>query len=86
MIKGCQNTIIPNTVKAIGDGAFQGSVITSITIPDSVTSIGSGVFAGCSGLTTVNYIGTQEQWNAITGLASASIPSNVTINYNYTGE
>ena len=45
---------IPNTVKTIGDFAFQYCVnIESATIPNSVTSIGSQAFSGCSRLTSV---------------------------------
>lgn len=54
LITGCQNTIIPNSVTAIGDGAFSScSGLTSINIPNSVTSIGSSAFWGCSGLTSI---------------------------------
>ena len=53
LIVGCKNTIIPNSVTSIGDGAFFGSGITSITIPSSVTSIGSQAFYNCSGLTSI---------------------------------
>ena len=40
-------------VTTIGDSAFLGRSLTSITIPDSVTSIGSYAFRGCSSLTSV---------------------------------
>ena len=54
LVVGCKNTIIPNSVTAIGDGAFGGcSGLTSITIPNSVTSIGNSAFDNCSGLTSV---------------------------------
>ena len=53
LISGCKNTIIPNSVTCIGEGAFRGcSGLTSVTIPNSVTSIGLGAFYGCS-LTSV---------------------------------
>ena len=49
---GCKNTVIPNTVTAIGDNAFKGLTgMTSIEIPDSVTSIGAGAFSLCFDLT-----------------------------------
>ena len=52
---GCQNTVIPNTVTAIGDNAFyMCSGLTSIDIPNSVTAIGENAFAGCNGLTVAN--------------------------------
>ena len=49
---GCVNTVIPNTVTAIGENAFCGvDGLTSIDIPNSVTSIGAGAFAFCFDLT-----------------------------------
>ena len=54
-----------NSVTYIGNTAFIGSSLTSITIGESVTSIGGYAFAGCETLTSITYEGTQEQWNAI---------------------
>lgn len=49
---GCKNTVIPNTVTAIGDNAFKGiRGLTSIEIPNSVVSIGDNAFATCFDLT-----------------------------------
>ena len=54
LIAGCKNTIIPNSVTSIGDGAFLWCIgLTSVTIPNSVTSIGNSAFYGCSGLKNV---------------------------------
>ena len=54
LIKGCNNTVIPNSVSSIGGGAFSGCTgLTSVTIPNSLTSIGGYAFSGCSGLTSV---------------------------------
>ena len=47
LIIGCVNTVIPNTVTAIGDDAFCGLALTSIDIPNSVISIGAGAYAFC---------------------------------------
>ena len=52
LVTGCKNTVIPGSVTSIGDAAFVGSDLTSITIPNSVTSIGVDAFYG-SGLTSI---------------------------------
>ena len=54
LIAGCKNTVIPNSVTSIGDGAFSGcSSLRSVKIPNSVTSIGGNAFYDCSGLRSV---------------------------------
>ena len=93
-ITGCDNSIsgdivIPNTlggypVTSIGDYAFHGSDLTSITIPDSVTSIGNYAFEYCTGLTSITIpdsvtsIG-DRAFGHCTGLTSITIPDSVTI-------
>ena len=52
LIVGCKNSVIPNSVTSIGDGAFRGcSGLTELTLPNSVMSIGDCAFYGCTGLT-----------------------------------
>ena len=54
LIAGCQNTIIPNSITAIGDYAFTGCInLTSVVIPGSVTSIGGRAFMGCTNLASL---------------------------------
>ena len=82
LIQGCANTIIPNFVTSIGDDAFAGSGLTSITIPSSVTSIGDDAFAN-SGLTSITIPSsvTSIGFNTFgdcSGLTSITIPSSVT--------
>lgn len=67
---GTESTVIlPSTINSwpvtkIGEAAFQdNTTITSVTIPDSVTEIGANAFAGCTKLTSVNYIG---DWSNLT--------------------
>ena len=47
LVIGCKNTEIPNNVRVIGDYAFEGMGVTSITIPDGVTEIGKYAFGNC---------------------------------------
>ena len=84
LIRGCNITVIPNSVTSIGYEAFSGCTgLTSVTIPNGVTSIGDRAFSGCTGLTSVT-IGnsvTSIGWYAFfgcTGLTSITIPNSVT--------
>ena len=76
---------IPDGVTTIGEEAFahcwrQLTGLTTVTIPGSVTSIGKNAFTNNQQLATVNFDGTQEQWNAIGGKDSG-MPDTATINY-----
>ena len=54
LLKGCYNTIIPNTITNIGDYAFDHcSQLISITIPNSVTIVGDYAFYFCTSLKSV---------------------------------
>ncbi len=90
LIAGCQNTIIPNSVTAIGSYAFERcSGFTSVTIPNSVTSIGIGAFYWCYSLTSVTIpnsvtaIGSHAFSDCIS-LTSVTIPDSVTVIENST--
>jgi len=66
LLKGCQNTIIPNSVTTIGNYAFSGCTgLTSVNIPNSVTSIGECAFL-LSGLTNVTIP------NSVTSIGSSA--------------
>jgi hypothetical protein len=70
---------------SIGEKAFiKCNKITYITLPLGVTNIGEGAFNGCTFLKTVNYRGTEEQWNEITIDTFNDPLTNATKNYNYT--
>ena len=92
LVIGCKNTIIPNSVTSIGDGAFEFcSGLTSITIPNSVTSIGVGAFRDCSSLTSITIpnsvtsIGYMAFYKC-SSLTSVIIPNSVTSIGNYAFE
>ena len=87
--------VIPDGVTSIGEGAFSYCVrgdyingewvpsgLTSITIPVSVISIGKDMLKTYDEydlLATVNFGGTQEQWNAIGG-KDAGVPDTAKLN------
>ncbi len=84
LIVGCQATIIPNSVKSIGYGAFSMCIgLISITIPNSVTSIGSWAFEHCTGLASItigNGVTSIERatFYGCKSLTSVTIPHSVT--------
>ena len=54
LVLGCVGTVIPTSVKKIGDNAFRTSRLASIVIPEGVTSIGQRAFAFNSYLSSVS--------------------------------
>ncbi len=70
-------TINKNTKLMYGAAFSKCAYLKSITISDSVTTLESDAFNGCTSLTSVNYLGTIEQWCNITiGNFSANPLSN----------
>lgn len=84
LVWGYENTVIPNTVTAIGDHAFSNCrKLTSIEIPNSVTSIGSDAFNYCIGLTSLtipNSVVTigKSAFDNCTKLTSIVLPDTLT--------
>jgi hypothetical protein len=85
-----EELIIGSNVTSIGSGAFSGcKVLKKLIIPRSCTYIGRNAFyrgRDCIALTDIYYTGTQEEWEAIKGLANAGFKGTETIHYNYTGD
>ena len=78
---------IPDSVTLIGKSAFYNCTsLSSIVISDSVTSICEFAFYCCKSLSDVYYIGSEEQWNAISIGKSNSDLYSATIHYNYIGK
>lgn len=66
--------------------AFYGcSGLVSITVPKSLTSLDSETFDGCTSLKTINYTGTEEEWNNM-HKDDVFSSGKYTINFNYVAE
>lgn len=59
---------IPDTVLAIGGGAFSGSGLSEITIPASVSYMGSRVFVGCRSLTKIEVAAGNPSFCSVDGV------------------
>ena len=54
LMRGCEKTVIPNSVTTIGRDAFSYCTgLSSVTIPNSVTSIGKYAFFKCKAMTSL---------------------------------
>lgn len=49
---GVKAVVFPETLKTIGNTAFQNAPLTEVSLPDSVTSVGSGAFTNTEKATT----------------------------------
>ena len=86
LIRGTNNSVIPNdnSVISIGDYAFSGcDSLTSITIPNSVTSIGNDAFSDCYKLTSITIPNSVTSigdyaFSSCNSLTSITIPNSVT--------
>lgn len=55
LLVGCKNSVIPNSVNTIAEGAFRGCTeLMNIVIPEGVKTIGASAFRGCTGLISVS--------------------------------
>lgn len=72
IVAGCNGSIIPSTVKAIGEGAFRGYSNPTIHLPEGLETIGNKVFTGDK--TTVSG---GEVAGPVSQLTSIVIPASV---------
>ena len=84
-IKNTKPRSVP--VFSIGQCAFSSCKgLTSITISEGVTSIDDSAFSYCTSLKTINYTGTEEQWNAISKGTNWNYETSLNVIYNYKPE
>ena len=69
---------IPESTKSIGEGAFQNSGLTSVTIPKNVKIVYKKAFYGCKNLTSVKFAG---KVNNIGGSAFSKCVNLKTVNF-----
>ena len=66
LLLGSAQSVIPDDVKKIGDNAFlNNEAVREIALPKGVTRIGTAAFNGCKGLTSLTFLGMQEEWERV---------------------
>ena len=84
LIYGCKNTMIPNSVTKIGDGAFhECTKLKSITIPDAVKEIAGDAFSYCYNLKIIRgYTGScAETYAKKKGYTFEDVQGKITTSY-----
>jgi hypothetical protein len=81
---GANVTKLPAYMFYVSDSSYRPK-ITSVNFAagSALTSIGSYAFSGCTALTTINYRGTEAEWNLITKGGSWNNNCPAVIVYNY---
>lgn len=84
LITGCRNTIIPDGVVAIGDGAFEHCYeLYYLEMPKSVVSLGEDAFFNCAFLASLDISNIVEIgpgcFNSCTQLDFGSLPEGLTV-------
>ena len=64
LVRGSNNSIIPESVTTIAQAAFRRAALSTLIIPVSVTSIGNYIIQDSS-VSSIKYEGTAEQWEAV---------------------
>lgn len=94
LFAGCQTTVIPESVKIIGEYAFAGMKMTDVILPDSIREIRAGAFADCESLKNIVFndsleriAGNDPYWSKsgafknCKSLESVSLPSSLRFIY-----
>lgn len=77
------DVVIPEGVTTIDRNAFKYCpALTKIGLPESITSVGRNAFDECENLGHILYVGTEEQWAAVT-LRYGALPEGAGITCEY---
>ena len=88
LIRGCNSSTIPNTVKLIGDDAFSGCTrLAGIVIPYGVEEIGTQAFENCTALTGIDIPESVKRvglvaFNGCVNLQNITIPKSTEFDVN----
>ncbi len=83
LLFGCQNTVVPTSVRALGSQCFRGQkYLRELTLPEGITEIARYAFCGCTSLERINIpttVSTIEDYAfyECSALASIVIPNSV---------
>ena len=77
--------LLTTQVNTIRDYAFFNcQSLAVLKLPRTLTYVFNYAFSGCDSLTDIYYEGTQQEYEAITGINDAGFKGTETIHYNYT--
>ena len=92
MFGGCTSLtkiVIPEGVTSLSSYIFAWcSNLSEVVLPSTITSIDSFAFFRTSSATSglhIYFAGTEDAWNAVSGLDNAELPENVTYHFESTG-
>ena len=84
IVQGCPNSVIPQGIKEIGYGAFEGCIqIPEIVIPEGVERIGDYAFRGCSAYITVPSSVKEIGYYAFISVEESKVTNNSGLEINY---
>ena len=78
--------VISEGVTSLPERIFYGCTsLAEVTLPSTITSIGYSAFSSATTGLHIYFAGTEDAWNAISGLDNAALPKNVTYHFESTG-
>lgn len=78
--------VISEGVTSLPERIFYGCTsLAEVTLPSTITSIGYSAFSSATTGLHIYFAGTEDAWNAVSGLDNAGLPKNVTYHFESTG-